>query len=497
MESLTAEKLSLVMPVFNEQDTLLECIHSVLRQEFVGQLVIVDDASTDDSWDILQGLTDPRVLVIRHARNQGKGAALRTGLGATTCGIIGIQDADLEYDPAEFEQLLKPILVGRADVVYGSRFNSGQTHNVLLFWHSVGNRILTLASNAMTNINLTDMETCYKVFTREVLDALLVEEDRFGFEPEFTVKVAKRGFRIYEMGISYNGRTYDEGKKIGWRDGVEAFQCVVKYSVRETRRRKRSAKLSETNAIKSLDTSVDEMSQSENYYDWIADLIQTATQGNILELGAGNGTFTKVLSKYAKHVDAVEPSKELVVKLNETAANIQNVRVIEGTMESSLSKLHAPYDGAVLINVLEHIENDRQVLQCLKSRIKPGGRIAIWVPAHELLYSKFDLEVGHYRRYSRRELRALASHAGLQVVTLKHVNALGALAWGVIATMARQHPTSSERVAFWDKHVVPRIRRLEETTEPLWGQSLLLIVEIPSVDHVADDTSGLDRPAGP
>ena len=233
--------LSVVMPCFNEADTVREVVKEVLASELVGELVIVDDGSTDATAEVLAELDDPRVRVLVHAVNQGKGAALRTGFAMATMPYVVVQDADLEYDPADYRKLLQPALDGRADVVYGSRFVGGSEHRVLYFWHSVGNRLLTLLSNAATNLNLTDMETCYKLFRREVLERIVIEEDRFGVEPELTAKVARLGCRVYEVGISYHGRTYVEGKKIGWRDGVGAAICIARYSALGQRLRSRRA----------------------------------------------------------------------------------------------------------------------------------------------------------------------------------------------------------------------------------------------------------------
>jgi glycosyltransferase involved in cell wall biosynthesis len=204
----------------------------VQRSPVEKEIIVVDDCSTDGTADVLrQASLAPNVRTMFHEVNRGKGAALRTGFAATTGEMVIVQDADLEYDPQEYPKLIKPIVDGLADVVFGSRFAGGETHRVLYFWHSVGNHLLTLCSNALTNLNLTDMETCYKVFKREVLQQIVVEENRFGFEPEITAKVAKLRVRVFEVGISYAGRTYEEGKKIGWKDGVRALWCIAKYNL--------------------------------------------------------------------------------------------------------------------------------------------------------------------------------------------------------------------------------------------------------------------------
>ena len=226
-------KLSIVIPVFNEQSTLQCIVRRVLEVEtpLEKEIILVDDCSTDGTRDLYDGIrkasTDVKIIVEMHDRNQGKGAALRTGFAAVTGDIVLIQDADLEYDPRDYPRLLEPILEGKADVVYGSRFVGSEAHRVLYFWHLVGNRLLTLLSNMMTNLNLTDMETCYKVFRASVLKDIRIKCDRFGFEPEITAKVAKKRCRVYEVGISYAGRSYEEGKKITWWDGVKAVGAVI------------------------------------------------------------------------------------------------------------------------------------------------------------------------------------------------------------------------------------------------------------------------------
>src|SRR5689334_6200383 len=228
-------KLSVVMPVYNERATLRQVVERVLAVPIDIELLCVDDGSTDGSRDILNQIESehPNLRMFLQPRNMGKGAALRRGIQEATGDFVVIQDADLEYDPEDYPTLLDPLIQGKADVVYGSRFLGSGPHRVLYFWHSVGNWILTLLSNCLTNINLSDMETCYKVFRREVIQSIPIEENRFGFEPEITVKVAKRRLRVYEVGISYSGRTYEEGKKIGWKDGVRALWCLAKYAIKE------------------------------------------------------------------------------------------------------------------------------------------------------------------------------------------------------------------------------------------------------------------------
>jgi glycosyltransferase involved in cell wall biosynthesis len=235
--------LTAVVPCYDEAGTISTLLERVLSSPWIAEIVVVDDGSRDTTADLVRAVAagEPRVRLIEHRHNRGKGAALRSGFAAATAEYVVVQDADLEYDPAEYPLLLEPLEAGVADVVYGSRFVSGRPHRVLYFWHSVGNRFLTLLSNSFTDLNLTDIETCYKAFRRDVIQAIEIEEDRFGVEPEITAKVAARRLRVYEVGISYTGRTYDEGKKVGWRDGGRALICVIKYSPVGRRLRRRPA----------------------------------------------------------------------------------------------------------------------------------------------------------------------------------------------------------------------------------------------------------------
>ena len=222
--------LSVVMACFNEADTVAQVTERVLSSPYTRELIAVDDGSTDETLSVLKAISDPRLVVIAQPINRGKGAALRRGFARARGPLVIVQDADLEYDPVDYPSILAPLLENKADVVYGSRFHTAQPHRVLYFWHSVGNKFLTTVSNMSTNLNLTDMETCYKAFRREVFEHIELREDRFGFEAEVTAKVASGRWRIYEVGISYSGRTYSQGKKIGWRDGLWALYCIVRYS---------------------------------------------------------------------------------------------------------------------------------------------------------------------------------------------------------------------------------------------------------------------------
>lgn len=224
-------KISVIIPVYNEVHTIAAVLERVRSVRIDKEIIIVDDFSTDGTRELLRGLSSDEVKVFFHEKNMGKGAALRTGFEKAVNDIVIVQDADLEYDPDEYHKLIRPIEDGKADVVYGSRFMGSEAHRVLFFWHMVGNKVLTFLSNMFSNLSLTDMETCYKVFSREVIQRITIEENRFGFEPEITAKLAKMSVRIYEVGISYSGRSYKEGKKVNWKDGFSAIRCIIKYNL--------------------------------------------------------------------------------------------------------------------------------------------------------------------------------------------------------------------------------------------------------------------------
>ncbi len=386
---------------------------------------------------------DPRVRVIRHPDNRGKGAALRTGFAHARGPFVAVLDADLEYDPKDLAKLLAPLLADQADVVYGSRFAASDVRRVLYFWHSVGNRLLTLYSNMLTDLNLSDMGTGCKVFRRDVLDRITIEEDRFGVEPEITAKVAALGCRIFEVGISYHGRSYAEGKKIGWTDGVRAIRVITRHSMawRTERRRVRRRPSHFAAADVELADTLETLDGAERYVDWIASLVLPNVRGRVLEVGAGHGTFSDRLATAATELVISEPSARAAELLRERFGDAGAATVVQADLEDAVSD--GPFDTAVLINVLEHIADDDKALALLYDGLATRGRIVVFVPAHEVLYSTYDRSIGHYRRYRRAELLRKVERANLRVVDAHYVNAIGFFGWYVTAKLLRKRPTQA------------------------------------------------------
>ncbi len=474
--------LSVVMPCFNEAATIRPMIERVLASPWTAELIVVDDGSTDGTREILGRVDDPRVTVLLQPVNRGKGAALRRGFARARSPYVIVQDADEEYDPADYGVIMEPLVDGRADVVYGSRFHAARPHRVLYFWHSVGNRVLTTVSNMFTNLNLSDMETCYKAFRREVLDSFAIEEDRFGFEPEITAKVARGGWRIYEVSISYSGRTYAEGKKIGWRDGFRALWCIVRHSalvdtvVPRAGERVRSFPAAFDEADEELVETLHSLDGSVHYTDWIFSMMEPHLGKRVLEVGAGHGTFTQRLLP-GREVTATELSPRSLSVLRERFRSTPEVEVSDVRIEDAAAL--GEFDSAVLVNVLEHIDDDTAALRHLAAALKPGGRVVLFVPAFEALYSDFDRRVGHHRRYRKAQLEAAVEAAGLAVVETRYVNSVGALAWWVLAKQLGRTPTRRGLVLVYDRSVVPVLRRLEAAWRPPFGQSLFCVAARP------------------
>jgi 2-polyprenyl-3-methyl-5-hydroxy-6-metoxy-1,4-benzoquinol methylase len=482
--------LGVVMPCYNERETIVEIVGRVLASPYVAELVIVDDGSTDGTRDILHGFDDPRVRVIEQPINLGKGAALRRGFAEVTAEYVVVQDADLEYDPNEYRELLAPLLDGKADVVYGSRFLGGRPHRVLYYWHSVGNRLLTLASNMFTNMNLTDMETCYKAFRREVLTDIDIHEDRFGFEPEITAKVARAGWRVYEVGISYDGRTYAEGKKIGWRDGVRAIWSIVRYSSIADRADRRAVDRGAgpvhfDDADAELATTLETLDGADNYTDWLVAMCEPYLGDEVLEIGAGHGELTGRLLP-GRRVTATDLSKRCVERLEDRYGDDPSFEARCCDLDELLAEddgvrtvRRGRYDSAVLVNVLEHIDDDVEALATVRELVRPGGHLLVFAPAFEGLYSDYDRRIGHRRRYRRARLVEVADRAGFDIVEARYVNSIGAIAWWGYARHLRRTPTKHRNVALYDRVVIPRLRRFEERREPKFGQSVFLVARRP------------------
>jgi 2-polyprenyl-3-methyl-5-hydroxy-6-metoxy-1,4-benzoquinol methylase len=455
--------------------------------DFIAEVIVVDDGSTDETIKIVKSFRDDRIRLFSQPRNLGKGAAVRIGLAAASSAFVAIQDADLEYDPADLELLLGPLRDGRADVVFGSRFRSGTEHRVLFFWHSLGNKFLTTMSNITTNLNLTDMETGYKVFRREVLSSFVLEENGFGMEPEITAKVAALKLRIFEVGISYSGRTYSEGKKIGWRDGFKALYAIGKYAS-SARADKRNENLAESleNADINLIPTLDNLSDSIQYNQWIVDLLAPHLGQNVLEIGAGQGSITRMLAAAGRRVTALEPSRAQYEILERNLADLDSVLTLNGGFES-VERMHE-FDSVVLVNVLEHIRDDAKFLRDINDGCRPGTMVLIWVPAFQSLYSEFDRSIGHFRRYSRSRLTAVAQSAGLEILSVEYANSLGTFAWLAGVKILKFTPSNSFATKIYDSRVVPTLRRMESGRRVPFGQSLLLVaVSTPQKTRIDSD----------
>jgi 2-polyprenyl-3-methyl-5-hydroxy-6-metoxy-1,4-benzoquinol methylase len=474
--------LGVVVPCFNEAATVTSLLERVLASPVVREVVVVDDGSRDGTAELVEKMTDPRVRLVRQPENLGKGAALRRGFLEVDSEFVIVQDADLEYDPDEYPKLLAPLLADQADVVYGTRFASGAPHRVLYYWHSVGNRLLTTVSNMFSGLNLTDMETCYKVFRREVLETLDLQEDRFGIEPEITAKVARGRWRVYEVGISYSGRTYAEGKKIGWRDGVSALRAITRYSPLLEKinghavvRDDGPVQFSESDD--ELATTLDSLRSAVNYQDWIFSMFEDHLGQRVLEVGAGHGDFTEELLDSGREVTALDMSPRCCAVLRDRFAGRAGLDVVEG--DAGALSPDRQYDSALLINVLEHIDDDIGVLSSLKDAIRPGGHLLVFVPAFDGLYSDFDRMIGHRRRYRRSHLVMAADAAGYEIVDAHYVNSVGALVWWLFARRFRQIPTSEGLVKLYDNVAVPPLRKIETRHTPRVGQSVLLVARRP------------------
>lgn len=473
--------ISLIIPVYNERWTIRELVRRVCAVNIPKQIIIVDDGSTDGTRDILKAIEKDyksflldsvrnELLFLFQSKNQGKGAAIRTAVKYITEPITLIQDADLEYDPQEYCKLIAPILDGYADVVYGSRFSGGQ-HRVLMFWHSVGNRILTLLSNVFTDLNLTDVETGYKVFRSEVIKGIPLRSNRFGFEPEITAKVAKLGCRIYEVPISYRGRTYSEGKKIGFKDGLQTILIILKYWLID------DLYSMEVSGLRTLKI----MEGAGKYNMWLFQQFEPFLGQRILEMGAGMGNITHFLLD-RELVVATDISEKYIHDLKQEFSGFSNVKValLDFTDRKSVDGFSKAenIDTIVSTNVLEHIEDDHMAISGCFNILQPGGHLILLVPAHSVLYSKMDKNLRHFRRYNIASLRKVISDGGFRILYERYLNVLGAIGWFINGRVLGRNLIPSRQVRLFD--FIVKLLAWEKFIKPPFGLSILLVAEKPS-----------------
>jgi glycosyltransferase involved in cell wall biosynthesis len=421
------------MPVFNEVRTLRTIIRRVLDIDLPMsiELICVDDGSSDGSWEVLEEIAraEPRVVAVRHPQNRGKGAALRTAIGRMTGSIAVIQDADLEYDPTDIPRLIAPIIDGRADAVYGSRFSASAERRVLLFWHSVGNQLITLISNALNDLNLTDIETGYKAVRGDVLSRLRLTADGFGIEPEITARLAQWGARIYEVSISYHGRTYDEGKHIGWRDGVEALGLMCKYRFFDTRFVTDADHLTRQNLVR-----------GRGLRRWLLAEFGENLGTRVLEVMPGPGITSALLLDRTRLVLA-DDSQVHLETLHRRYGHLENVSLVHGIgADLELECNKSDIDTVICFDGLQRVDEPVEFLSRLAKCLPGPGRILIHVPQGPEIFGRLDQRLGHRLRFTRATLRRAICEAGLEVAWMRDFNRLGRWFW---RTLARDHQSIS------------------------------------------------------
>ena len=457
------------MPVYNEARTLAEIVGRVLASpvDLDLEVVAVDDGSTDDSVEILNKLAadDARIKVVVQPHNMGKGKAIRTAIAHMTGDIAIIQDGDLEYDPEEYPKILTPILEGKADAVYGSRFAASPERRVLLYWHSMGNKALTALSNMANDLNLTDMETCYKAVRGDILRSLRLTSDRFGFEPEITSRLAAWGARIYEVPISYHGRTYAEGKNIGWRDGLYAMWLILKFRFLDTRFSNDSGK-----------ATLEGLARAPRVARWTLEQFDGHLGDEVFEAGCGIGNMTApLLSKRRLHAVDIDPF--YVADLGRRYGHLANVTVEKSDLEDpeTYDDL-AGFDSVVCINVLEHLDYPDRALAGFWRALRPGGAALVLVPAHGWLFSAADQAIEHRKRYEESDLTAELEEAGFQVESVEQFNRLGVLGWWVNKQWGRTSISPWQARIF---SMLMPLARLVERLDALPGLSLLAVARKP------------------
>ena len=443
-------KLSVLVPLFNEEEfvgTLLESVMAApLPPGLEREIVVADDGSTDASVEEVEAVAAryPEIIrLLKTRRNQGKGAALARAIAEARGEFAIIQDADLEYDPREYQRILAPLLDGRADAVYGSRFMVSGERRVLYFWHSLANHLLTGMCNIFADLNLTDMETCYKAFRTPLLKSIPIRSQRFGFEPEITIKLAKRQARIYEVPITYNGRTYEEGKKIGLKDAFEAFWVILKTAL------SRDIYADQEKGI------LDAFSGSPRFNRWMADTIRPYIGKDVLEIGAGIGNLTQFLISRRRKYVVTDRDSEHLKRLSVRLSGRPNLEI--ALLDASRADDYRPFRGrmdtVVCLNVLEHIEDDLAALRNIHSTLREGGRAIILVPQEQRIFNSLDRELGHRCRYSEEQLRLRLAEAGFIVEAAHHFNRISRPGWWLNGTLLRRRTIGRFQLKMFDRMV--------------------------------------------
>ncbi|MDK2970849.1 MAG: hypothetical protein PWP23_604 [Candidatus Sumerlaeota bacterium] len=451
------QKLSILIPVYNEIRTLERLLTSVLEAPLPcdRELVIVDDCSKDGSREFLKEFAKLHdcVRFIPHKQNGGKGAAIRTAIRHMTGDWAIIQDADLEYDPRDYERLLIPVQEGVADAVFGSRFLSGRYRRAMFFWHTMANKTLTLVSNMLNDLNLTDMETCYKLVRADILKNLVIRSKGFDLEPELTAKLARWGARIYEVPISYRGRTYAEGKKIGPKDALMAFSAMLKYRFFDVQYCRHDGFV----ILQSL-------RRARKFNRWLFGQFERFLGDEILEAGCGIGNLSELMLN-RKRLVCIDLDDFYVDRLGQAYGYLSNFSVQRADLTSpaDLQKAIAsnPVDSVICLNVLEHIDSDREVLNHLYDVLKPGGRAVVLVPHDPSLFCGIDETLGHFRRYTRKELSAKMEEAGFKIVKCWGFNRFGALGWRISGKFLGKKTISPMQMSIFEC-LMPLVRLLEK-----------------------------------
>ncbi|MCS6952469.1 MAG: glycosyltransferase [Bryobacterales bacterium] len=443
-------KLSILVPVYNEravvERSLRQVLEAPLPEQMDRELIVVDDCSTDGTSAILERLasSEPRIRLLRHDVNRGKGAAIRTAVAHATGDFCIVQDADLEYDPFEYPRLLRPLLDGRADAVFGSRYLAGEQTRVLAFRHSMINKFLTLISNIFSNLNLTDMETCYKAFRTDILKSIPIRSNRFGFEPEIVLKCAKRNLRIYEVPISYHGRTYEEGKKIGWKDGVKALGVILHFWLIDDLYNEAYGR-----------GHLNNLTGTPQYVSWMARLLRPYVRDTVLEVNAGIGNITARLMGRSLRYVAGEHDPLYLHALRNRFLRTPNVEVIrlDPARPEDFCPFDEEFDTVLCLNVLEDLDDPRPTLAAIRKALRPEGRLLVLVPHKPALYSNLDRRLGHKRRFESRQLRALLESEGFQLEALRQLNKIAAPAWWLYGKVMGRDTIDKLTLKLFDKTV--------------------------------------------